>query len=115
MEQSVGYSRGEMVRAVRDLKDFVARSVGAAKIVETPFYHLELANVFPDDLYSRLLDLKPDAADYRPMHGRSKSKNADAPPTRVKIDLFPEYIRHLRPGQAGPVDRSWGRRFVRTR
>ena len=38
----------------------------------------------------------PDAADYRPMHGRSKGHDlTDGTHTRVKIDLFPEYIRNL--------------------
>jgi hypothetical protein len=35
----------------------------------------------------------PESDDYRPMHGRSKAQ--DGPATRVKIDLFPEYIRKL--------------------
>ncbi|HEX3983607.1 MAG TPA: hypothetical protein VHX12_07930 [Acidisoma sp.] len=39
-----------------------------------------------------MLALMPSAADYRPMHGRSK---VEGTPTRVKIDLFPEYIRNL--------------------
>ena len=40
----------------------------------------------------------PEARDYRPMHGRSKGHDlADGTHTRVKIDLFPEYIRHLPP------------------
>ena len=40
----------------------------------------------------------PEANDYRPMHGRSKGHDlADGTHTRVKIDLFPEYIRHLPP------------------
>jgi hypothetical protein len=40
----------------------------------------------------------PDGSDYRPMHGRSKGHDlADGTHTRVKIDLFPEYIRHLPP------------------
>ena len=40
----------------------------------------------------------PEATDYRPMHGRSKGHDlTDGTHTRVKIDLFPEYIRHLPP------------------
>src|SRR5437660_12296487 len=37
--------------------------------------------------------------DYRAMSGKSKigSSRADGKPTRTKIDLFPEYIRHLPP------------------
>ncbi len=39
----------------------------------------------------------PDENDYRPMSGKSKmgSSRPDGKPTRTKIDLFPEYIRHL--------------------
>jgi hypothetical protein len=45
-----------------------------------------------------MLTNMPDALDYRPMHGRSKGHDlADGTHTRVKIDLFPEYIRHLPP------------------
>jgi hypothetical protein len=40
----------------------------------------------------------PEARDYRPMHGRAKGHDLeDGTHTRVKIDLFPEYIRHLPP------------------
>lgn len=39
----------------------------------------------------------PDDRDYRRMSGKSKigSSRPDGKPTRTKIDLFPEYIRHL--------------------
>ena len=38
------------------------------------------------------------ASDYRPMSGRAKGNDmADGTHTRVKIDLFPEYIRGLPP------------------
>src|SRR5436190_19849581 len=41
----------------------------------------------------------PVSEDYRAMSGKSKigSSRADGKPTRTKIDLFPEYIRHLPP------------------
>ena len=40
----------------------------------------------------------PEATDYRPMHGRSKGHDlTDGTHTRVKIDLLPQYIRHLPP------------------
>jgi hypothetical protein len=43
-----------------------------------------------------MLEALPVAADYRPMSGRAKSNaREDGTPTRVKIDLFPEYIRNL--------------------
>src|SRR5260370_40889814 len=40
-----------------------------------------------------------DGNDYRTMAGKSKvgSSRPDGKPTRTKIDLFPEYIRHLPP------------------
>ena len=54
--------------------------------------------MFPDDVYAQILALMPEAADYRPMHGRSKGHDLnDGTHTRVKIDLFPEYIRNLPP------------------
>ena len=60
--------------------------------------HLVLDRVFPDDVYAAMLANMPETSDYRPMHGRSKGHDlADGTHTRVKIDLFPEYIRHLPP------------------
>lgn len=78
------------------LAEFVAQAVDAARSSDDPFLHLELDRIFPDDIYAQLLELKPSAADYRPMHGRSKGLDlTDGTHTRVKIDLFPEYVRHL--------------------
>ena len=57
-----------------------------------------LDRVFPDDIYAAILANMPEATDYRPMHGRSKGHDlTDGTHTRVKIDVFPEYIRHLPP------------------
>lgn len=81
---------------IKGLVDFVVGSVEAAPASGTPFYHLEFDRVFPEDLYARMLEAMPVITDYRPMHGRSKSNvRDDGTPTRVKIDLFPEYIRNL--------------------
>jgi hypothetical protein len=46
-----------------------------------------------------MLEAMPVAEDYRAMSGKSKtgSSRPDGKPTRTKIDLFPEYIRHLSP------------------
>lgn len=96
MDQTTALARHDRQRAVDALADFVARSVDAARAVAEPFFHLEFDRVFPDDLYAKMLALMPRAADYRPMHGRSKGHDlADGTHTRVKIDLFPEYIRNL--------------------
>ncbi len=81
---------------VKGLIDFVVGSVEAAPASDHPFYHLEFDRVFPEDLYARMLQAMPVVADYRPMSGRSKGHvRDDGTPTRVKIDLFPEYIRNL--------------------
>jgi hypothetical protein len=98
MDQATTLSTQDRRRAVERLAAFVAQSVDAARAVEKPFYHLEFDRVFPDDIYAQILALKPEAADYRPMHGRSKGHDlTDGTHTRVKIDLFPEYIRNLPP------------------
>ena len=74
----------------------VAGRVGAARTSDQPFFHVEFEQIFPDDVYDRMLALMPQAADYRPMHGRSRGLDlGDGTHTRVKIDLFPEYLRHL--------------------
>jgi hypothetical protein len=96
MDQTTTFARHDRRRAADRLADFVAQSVDAARAVEKPFFHLEFDRVFPDDIYAQILNLKPEATDYRPMHGRSKGHDlTDGTHTRVKIDLFPEYIRNL--------------------
>src|SRR5438477_13157032 len=83
--------------SVNDLTEFVADSVQQAREASVPFYHLQFDRVFPPDFYAEMLRTMPDENDYRPMSGKSKmgSKRPDGKPTRTKIDLFPEYIRHL--------------------
>jgi hypothetical protein len=85
--------------SVNNLTDFVANSVQNAHADEAPFLHLRFDRVFPDDFYAEMLAAMPMAEDYRAMSGKSKvgSSRPDGKPTRSKIDLFPEYIRHLPP------------------
>jgi hypothetical protein len=98
MDQTLTPRRSQRQHEIERLSDHIAAAIKAARVVETPFFHLELERIFPDNLYSRMLSLMPEAADYRPMHGRTrKSTRGGGTPTRVKIDLFPEYIRHLPP------------------
>ena len=98
MDQSVELTAGGRKLAAERLREFVVGAIEAAPAYETPFYHLVLDHVFPDDVYAAILANMPEASDYRPMHGRSKGHDlADGTHTRVKIDLFPEYIRHLPP------------------
>ena len=102
MDQSLELTAGDRELAVARLRDFVVSRVEAAPSHDEPFFHLVLDGVFPTDVYAAMLANMPDAADYRPMHGRSKGHDlADGTHTRVKIDLFPEYIRHLPAEQRG--------------
>jgi hypothetical protein len=93
MDQSTTLALNDRRRAAGRLADFVAQSVDNARAVEKPFFHLEFDRVFPDDIYAQILRLMPESSDYRSMHGQSKVKEGTQ--TRVKIDLFPEYIRSL--------------------
>src|ERR1035437_3025269 len=98
MDQTTTLTSRDRRQAIERLAEFVAQSVDAARAVEKPFFHLEFDRVFPDDVYAQILALMPEATDYRPMHGRSKGHDlTDGTHTRVKIDLFPEYIRNLPP------------------
>jgi hypothetical protein len=81
---------------VSKLIDGVVGNIDAARAVDKPFFHLEFDRVFPDDIYAAMVDQMPNAADYRPLPGRNKGNiREDGSSTRVKIDLFPEYTRHL--------------------
>jgi hypothetical protein len=98
VDQSTSLSSFGRREASKRLSDFVAQSIEEARAVETPFFHLEFDRVFPDDIYAQILTFMPVTADYRPMHGRSRGHDlADGTHTRVKMDLFPEYIRNLPP------------------
>ena len=82
--------------AVAALIDEIVANVDSARKIERPFYHLEFDRVFPADVYTAMVDLMPGAADYRALPGRNGGNlREDGTSTRVKIDLFPEYIRHL--------------------
>jgi hypothetical protein len=82
--------------AVRDVIGHVVGAVDKANVFEEPFCHLTLRDVFPDEIYAEMLRCLPVAGDYRALPGRHKENlRADGTVTRVKIDLFPEYIRHL--------------------
>jgi hypothetical protein len=98
MDQSIGLKSLDRQRAVERLSNFVAASVDAARGSDKPFGHLVFDRVFPDDVYAAMLAAMPVAADYRPMSGRARGSDlVDGTHTRVKIDLFPEYIRKLPP------------------
>jgi hypothetical protein len=86
------------VPAVDGLSEFLVDAVNRAQSIDTPFHHIEFDRFFPADLYRQMIELMPVSSDYRPMSGRSKDRQqTNGAPTRVKIDLFPEYIRLLPP------------------
>src|ERR1700736_2803996 len=89
----------EQSPSVKNLIDFVVESARSAHADDIPFHHLKFDRVFPADFYVAMLRAMPDDSDYRAMSGKSKvgSSRPDGKPTRAKIDLFPEYIRHLSP------------------
>lgn len=98
MDQTVSLRASDRDAATRSLTQFIIASIDTAKVDLKPFYHLELSDIFPADVYAMMLDAMPETNSYRPMHGRSRNNDlADGTHTRVKIDLFPEYIRHLPP------------------
>jgi hypothetical protein len=98
MDQTLELKPGSGRLAVERLSNFIVNSIDTAPAYDQPFMHLVLDHVFPDDIYAAMLAQMPEAKDYRPMHGRSKGHDlSDGTHTRVKIDLFPEYIRHLPP------------------
>lgn len=75
------------------LVDHLVQRIEQARAAEDPFLYLAFSQVFPDDLYGRMLSQMPDAADYRGMSGRAKeSHRHDGTPTRRKLDLLPEHL-----------------------
>ncbi len=84
--------------AVERVTSHVVAAVDAAPRSDDPFLHLTLSNVFPADVYETMLENMPSARSYRNLPGRGGSNlRADGSSTRVKVDLFPEYIRHFAP------------------
>jgi hypothetical protein len=81
---------------VNALVQAVVAAIDDGREVEKPFFHLEFDRVFPHDLYAEMMSAMPSAADYRPEPGHNRGNLLpDGRATRLKIDLFPEYIRHL--------------------
>jgi hypothetical protein len=89
--------RMEYTWSLEGLIEFVVDSVQRSSTDTAPFHHLQFQRVFPEDFYTAMLQAMPAANDYRAMSGKTKmaSSRPDGQPTRAKIDLFPEYLRHL--------------------
>ncbi len=88
--------------------EHVLGAVGAAAESASPFHYLRLSGFFPANVYAAMLEAMPVAYDYRPMSGRTKYTRTADGGTRTKIDLFPEFIRHL-PRAKRPVWQAVGR------
>jgi hypothetical protein len=98
MLQSLKISRLEATPTIERIVELVVGSLREARAVHAPFDRLEFNQVFSADVYAAMLAAMPVTSDYRPMSGRAKVNDApDGTNTRVKIDLFPEYIRNLPP------------------
>jgi hypothetical protein len=95
-------------RDVNRTIEYMVSSVNAARQGTAPFYHLQFSEFLPPDLYSEMLEKMPVRDDYRLMSGRTKStRTNDGDGTRIKLDLFPEFVRHL-PGAKREIWRHIG-------
>ena len=78
--------------------DHMVAAIGSAVRSAAPFHHLQLSSFFPAALYAAMVESLPKPADYRRMSGRTRyTRTEDGGGTRTKMDLFPEYLRHLPP------------------
>ncbi len=95
MESLYGFRTSMSGEDIKRTIDHVVGAIDAAAEQHDPFHHLELAGIFPADTYAAMLEAMPVKEDYRQMSGRTKSTRTADGGTRTKLDLFPEYIRHL--------------------
>jgi hypothetical protein len=102
--EDVLLANNELLRVIAH----VVAAIEAAAADAEPFRHLKLSAIFPQTLYAAMLEAMPVPRDYRPMSGRTKYTRTQDGGTRTKIDLFPEFIRHL-PRAKRPVWRIVGR------
>jgi hypothetical protein len=79
--------------------EHVVHAIDSAAQHRDPFYHLQLTNIFPVHIYATMLEAMPVKEEYRQMSGRTRSTRTRDGGTRTKIDLFPEFIRHLPAGK----------------
>lgn len=79
-----------------ELTRTLVQSVERARAEQKPFFHLEFDQVFPDELYRQMMQSMPMSSEYRALPGRGNVNiTAGGYSTRVKIDLFPEFVRHF--------------------
>ena len=98
-----------LVNEFASMLEHMVAAVGAAADSEAPFHHLQLSSFFPTGLYAAMVESMPAREDYRRMSGRTKyTRTDDGGGTRTKMDLFPEYVRHL-PEEKRALWRTVGR------
>jgi hypothetical protein len=94
---------------IRALTAHIVDAVDRAEASTEPFNHIVIDGVFPNDVYARMLALMPKSDTFRALRGHKNfNVRADGTSTRIKLDLFPEYIRHL-PKEAQGVWAAVGR------
>ena len=76
--------------------EHVRAAIDTAAESRDPFEHIQLAGIFPADIYAEMLEGMPSDEDYRPMSGRARRERV-----RTKIDLLPEWTRTLPPAKRG--------------
>ena len=82
---------------IRGTIGHVVGSIDAAVEGREPFHHLQLADVFPADVYRAMLEAMPANGDYGEMSGRARdARTMDGGAARTKVDLFPEGMLRLR-------------------
>ena len=87
-------------QAVERLIDHLVARVDAAPAATAPFHHLKFSDVFPADVYAAILREMAQTDEYRALRGRGNGNmRADGTSARVKIDLFPEYLRQMEPAR----------------
>lgn len=116
-------AREDSLTVALDVERTIAHVVSAIESAaqsDAPFQHLQIANVFPADVYTAMLEAMPEERDYRRMSGRARTAEV----TRTKIDLFPECIRHLPASKraiwdlvgealcSAPVREAWRKRLT---
>ena len=72
----------------KDVTDHLLKSLSTAEVSDKPFPHFFVTNLFPDSIYTQLVDSLPDQSQY----GTYTKYNVDNKPTRFRIGLTQETL-----------------------
>jgi len=79
-----------------EIIDHVASAIDHATTFNDPFTFITIQHIFPENIYEKIICSMPDPKFYRSLPGRNNDYvSPDGVVTRTKMDLFPEFIRHL--------------------